>query len=260
MNKTFLINSSFILFFVFTTGLVSCKKSDSGTTGSTGTFYLHLHTNIDTSEVDDTAALYPDASGRHFGLNTAQLYISNIMFHNVNGSMTNVPGAVILKNIDSEQYVIGTVPVGTYDYIMFDVGLNGTTNALAPTAFNNNGYVSNNTMWFGNSTAGYMFVKLIGLADTSTAQNGSGMVPFSYAIGSAANLKTVTLPTRSGTSLQPYILTANNTNFVHLIADYGKLLSGVNFNTQTQTDTYTTNPGLAGSIANNIPNMFSYEE
>jgi hypothetical protein len=36
-------------------GMASCKKSNNNS--SMGTFYFHIHTDIDTSEVDDTTCL-----------------------------------------------------------------------------------------------------------------------------------------------------------------------------------------------------------
>ena len=251
---------------IFLLGASSCKKKN--TPAATGTFYFHLHTDIDTNEVDDTTALYRDATGRHFGLSVAQLYISGITVHNVNGTMYTIPGAIVLKNIDSEQYVIGQAPVGTYDYVVFNVGLDAATNTLQPAGFSTTGYIPNTGMWFGNTTQGYMFMKIQGFADTTTAQTGTNLVNFSYEIGSSANLKSVTLPAR-GTgayaAYAPYILSANGTNYIHLIGDYGALLSVVNFKhnnapgTDT-TDTYNINPALSTTIANNIPNMFHYEE
>ena len=233
------------------------------TSTSTGTFLMHLHTNIDTNEVDDPATLYSDASGRHLSISTAQFYVSNVVLTNVNGSTYTIKDARILKNIDSEQYVLGTAPIGTYSSVTFDVGLDATTNALQPTGFTTTGYIPNSSMWFGSTTQGFMFMKLQGMADTTTAQTGTNLVPFSYEIGSSANLKTVTMPTRgsgSYSSYQPYILTSGGYNYIHIICDYGKLLSVVNFKTQDSTDTYTTNPSLSNTIANNITNMFRYEE
>ncbi len=244
--------------------ITSCKKKT--TVEATGTFFIHLHTNIDTNEVADKTALYRDSGGRHFGLSVAQFYLSNIMIHNVNGNMYTFTGVHVLKCIDSEAYLIGNAPVGTYDYVMFDVGLDQATNALTPASFTNNGNTPNSTMWYGNTSQGYMYMKLQGFADTTMAQNGTNLVHFSYGIGKMfavgggdRNLKSVSMPVRTA-SYAPYILTVGGTQYIHMICDYGKLLSTVNFNTQDSTDTYSLNPSISNIIANNIPNMFSYEE
>ena len=258
-----------ITIFTLSLSITSCKKKNN--TPSMGTFYFHLHTNIDTNEVDNTTAFYRDSSGRHIGLSAAQFYISNIIVHNVNGSSYTIPNAIVLKNIDSEQYLIGQAPIGTYDYVTFSVGLDAATNALQPSDFTTTGYIPNTAMWFGSTTQGYMFLKVQGFADTTANQSGANPMHFSYEIGSGGNLKTVTMPTRgvgSYASYAPYILTANGINYIHLICDYGKLLSVVNFNAQPPlyagnedtTDTYTINQILAMQIANHIPNMFHYEE
>lgn len=255
---------AFVFLAICFMSIISCKKSKPTT--AMGTFYFHIHSNIDTNEVDDKTVLYRDAGGRHFGLSIAQFYLSNIKIHNVNGSIYTFAGVHILKYIDSEVYLIGNAPVGTYDYVNFEVGLDPATNALTPASFTNNGYISNAEMWFGNTSQGYMYMKLQGFADTTIAQNGTNLVHFSYRIGKMfalgggdINLKSVTMPVRTN-AYAPYILTSGGTQYVHLICDYGKLLSAVNFKTQDSTDTYNLNPGIANTIANNIPNTFHYEE
>ncbi len=264
--KRFLISNLLvvaILVIIVSISSMSCKKTSNSSTGATGTVWIHIHTNIDSNEVDDTAALYSDANGRKLGLSVAQFYISNVVLTNVNGSKYTIPNAHVLKNIDSEAYIVGTAPIGIYSSASFDVGLDDATNALQPTAFTTTGYIPNSTMWYGNTTQGYMFMKLQGFADTSAAQNGTHLAHFSYEIGSAANRKTVTLPAR-GTgnyaSYPVYTLLTGGIMYVHVICDYGKLLSGVNFKTQDSTDTYTISPATATTIANNIPNIFHYEE
>ena len=242
---------------VFTT---SCTKpSNSG--GTTGTFYIHLHTDIDTNEVADTTVLYRDAMGRHFSLKTAQFFLSNIVLQNANGTSYTVANAIILKNIDSEAFLICNAPIGAYTSVSFNVGLDSSTNTKTPGVINIYGYIPTSTMWYGTNISGYNFMKLQGFADTSLMQTGVNPVPFSYLIGSETNLRKVTMPIRSAsTAYKPYLLTANSIVYIHIICDYGKLLSVINFNTQDSTDSYTLNPSIATKIADNIPNMFHYEE
>jgi hypothetical protein len=243
---------------LITSGIfTSCKKSTSAP--ATGTFYFHIHTNIDTSEVDDAAALYRDATGRHFGLSEAQFYISSITLHSATGSTYTFPDTYVLKNIDSEQYLVGTAPIGTYTSVSFNVGLDAATNATTPTTHGAGTPLANSDMWYGTTTQGYKFLLIKGFADTTTGQTGTNLVHFSYAVGSSANLKVVNMPTRSG-SLAPYVLTKDGNEYIHMICDYGALLSVINFKTQDSTDTYTADPATATAIANNIPAMFSYEE
>lgn len=246
--------------------LAACKKTKN-TGSSNGTFYLHMHTNIDTNEVDDNTTFYTDAEGRHLGLTTAQYYITNVTLHNVNGTFYTLPNSTVLVSMDSEQYKLGDAPAGTYDYVQFTVGLSATMNAMQPTAFVNNGYLPNSDMWFGATNDGYNYLKIEGFADTTAAQTGINPVHFSYHIGKQfalggpdLDLKTVIMPLRTGT-LKPYTLFAGSTAYVHIVGDYGQLLSQVNFKTTDSVDTHAAlNPGTAVLIANNTSKMFRYEE
>ena len=248
---------------VFSAYFVSCSKGHQACCADPqmGTFYVHLHTNIDTNEVDDTTALYPDATGRHFGLNTARFFLSNITLVNANGTTYTVPNVSILKIIDSEAYYVGKAPIGTYTSVSFRVGLDSATNLMIPSSFSPITYISPNTMWYGSTTQGYYFMELIGQADTTALQTGAKLVPFCYKVGGNSRLETVQMPVRgTGNSYLPYVLTTNSTQYIHLICDYGKLLSGLSFKTQDSTDSYTLRAGLADTIAAAIPNMFRYEE
>ena len=244
----------------------SCHKTVNPT--ALGTFWFHLHTDIDTNEVGDTAKQYRDASGRHFSLSVAQFYISNVRLHNVDGSTYTIANACILKDIDSEQYVIGQAPAGIYDDVTFAAGLSGSYDSDAPAAFSTTGYIPNTTMWFGGS-AGYIDMKLQGFADTTTAQNGTSLVPFSYeldmeaytnGIGSSPNYQ-VAMPARGSAAYPVYQLLAGGVTYIHIICDYGKLLSVIDFKTMDSANTNTgLNLATAATIAHNVPNLFRYEE
>lgn len=65
-------------------------------------------------------------------------------------------------------------------------------------------------------------------------------------------LATVTMPN------EVFSVVANQQSFVHLIADYGKALRGVNFKTSNTASPWV-NTSVATQIANNIPTMFRYE-
>ena len=242
---------------LISTGFSSCKKKTDAP--ATGTFYFHMHTNIDTNEVADEAALYRDVMGRHFSLSSAQFYISAITLHNANGTSYTFPDTYILKTIDSEVNIIGSAPIGTYTHVSFNVGLDAAANATMPSSHASGTALANSDMWFGNTGQGYKFMMIKGVADTTAAQNGTNLVHFSYEIGSAANLKTVTMPVRSS-AYAPYILTKDGNEYIHVVCDYGVLLSGINFKTQDSTNTYTANPAIATMIADNINALFRYEE
>ncbi len=242
--------------------LFSCHNSPSGVE-SKGNLYLHLHSNIDTNEIDDGATLYPDGTGRHFSLSTAQFYISNIVLKTVDGKSYSMANVRIIKGIDSEIYYAGNAPIGTYNSITFDVGLDDAANSLTPGEFTVNSYLSNTDMWYGNTSQGYALMKLKGYADTTAAQSGTNLVRFSYTIGNTSHRKTITMPVRgegSYATFAPIVVTAGGQGLFHITCDYAKVLAGVNFKTEDSTDTYNYMPGVADSIAGRFADMFEYED
>ena len=100
------------LFLTALLGTTSCKKDK---TTATGTVMLHLHSNIDTSEIE-LGEVYRDADGRQIQLSTAQFYLSNVHLKKADGSDFAIDGAYILKTVGKEEYLVGKAPVG-YVYV-----------------------------------------------------------------------------------------------------------------------------------------------
>jgi hypothetical protein len=253
--------TAFILIVTIGITISSCSKKKTDT--PTGTFYFHLHSNIDTNEISGNSTLYTDANGRHIAISVAQVLLSNVVLKNANGTSYTVPNAFILTNTENEEYLVGTAPAGTYTGLSFSVGLDAATNATAPSSHAASSALADADMWFGNTTSGYMFAKIEGTADTTAAYTGTNLQHFSYHVGGSANLKTVTMPTRgTGTyaSHAPWVLASGGTQYIHMLCDFGKILSGLDFKTQNGTDTYTLNPGVSNAIASNFANAFLYEE
>jgi hypothetical protein len=224
----------------------------------TGQLYFHLHTNIDTTEVQGYDSISLSSAGRKISMSLAQLYISNIKLVKLDGSFYSVPDKVLLKTFWNELYLIGNVPIGTYKSVQFTVGFDSITSAKTPissdTVFNHP------EMWFSNvaQPQGYIFVNFQGKIDTTVKSNGlaAQMVPFDYKIGTFNNAKFVSLPNEN------YTVSANQTQYVHLIINFMKLFDGVDL---TKTDNLSitgisdNSTTVAKTIASNIPSMFSYE-
>jgi methanobactin biosynthesis MbnP-like protein len=297
-----------------TTGLMtfaSCKKKDSTTTNPTppvtyGVISFHLHTNISSNEdsldangigvpiQDSIFTTVPSSKGYvNIKLDTAQLYISNVVFHNANGSNAAVSGQYILKYIGAEgPYIVGSVPTGNYTSVSFNVGLDAMANGMSPTSnmtnanqqfpgssttsgisfnvFNPPATFTNSVgdagiiapMWSGawSSSNGYYFVNVSGYADTSALQIGQYQ-HFSYQLSTttvAINLPAQTVVNAGQTSVP--VTTGNtlsNPAEMHLICDYGQLMKGVtSFKPPYNT---TANANTATAIRNGIANMFHYE-
>ena len=234
----------------------ACHKPNNNTGTPKGILYLHIHTDIDTNEVD-SAVVAMDSSGRHFQLDLAQFYISGVILTKSDGSTYAINNAYILKSIAQEQYLVDSIPTGNYTTISFNVGVDASKNSSDPSSFPASSALSTQTpsMWFGTTSQGYIFMNLQGFADTTAAQTGPVNQPFSYQLGTSTLLRSVTMPVHS----KVFTATPNGSMFIHIIADYGKVLRGVNFKTQNMATPFT-NLSVATQIANNIPTMFRYEE
>jgi len=283
MKKLSFLFSACILIILFINcfTITSCKKSGSTSSADSGYVYFHLHTNIADSTIGgntdgaDSNAAGPGASpwnydtlGRRMLLTVPQFFVSNIMLTNANGNMVPLNNVVLLKGLDSEVYYCCKVPIGTYTSAMFNVGISSANNALASSTLfvtDNIPYPTQATMSMGTMT-GYYGMLIKGQYDTTMMHTGMNPINFSFSIPNSlcnTSQNMVMLPTRgsgANSSYPVYILTKGGSLYVHILCDYGKLLSVINLKTSNQTDGMMMNPAIADSIANNIPNMFRYEE
>jgi hypothetical protein len=233
----------------------SCKKETAAPSPVVmGHFYFHLHSNINTTELDSTNPIALDANGRQIKLTVAQCYISAIRLKKPDGNYQDLSGSIILKTIPNEEFLVGDVPTGNYTSVSFDIGLGNPVNSTSPSTYPATSILApqNPSMWFGSTSQGYMFMNVQGLVDTSASNTGAVNFPVSYQIGTSALLQSIQMPN------QTFSVVAGQNNFIHLICDYGKLLQGINFKTQSTASPFV-NAAVAAQIAANIPNMFRYE-
>ncbi len=249
---------SIILISVFL--FSACKKKTVEPTKAntpTGVLMMHLHTNIASTEVDKYDSVYQDVNGRNMSLNLAQMYISDIQLVKLDGSIYKVADKNFLKVFETEGYKLENIPVGNYKAIRFKVGLNLTINALEPSNSTYSSLLNKSEMWFTNpfQSNGYVFANIQGEIDTTATKNGS-LIPFSYKIGTDANLIEVSLPDKNFTVSEGMLA------YSHLIIDYSKVFEGVQLN---QANNLTINSvadnssSLATTIKNNISSMFHFE-
>ena len=112
------------------TGCYPCIMCITGLqkTSSPGTAWvgLHFHTYIAANVIDPIdypTQFYADSNGRIEQLSVADIYVSNISFRNKSSQTWVTAGPIILKRIDNELYPVGNIPGGTYDAVMFTIGL-----------------------------------------------------------------------------------------------------------------------------------------
>jgi hypothetical protein len=312
INRTIIGKIFLTLAITCVLALASCKKKDSTSNNPTppvtyGVISFHLHTNISTNEdslsvttgfgvpiQDSIFTTIPSQKAYvNIKLDTAQLYISSIVFHNANGSNTAVSGQYILKYIGAEgPYIVGSVPTGNYTSVSFNVGLDATANGMTPSmsmpnanqvfpgssstagitfnVFNPPASFTNSQgeygtiapMWSGtwNSSSGYYFVNVSGYADTSAQQTGQ-YCHFSYRLSSTEvtiNLPAQTKANAGQTSVSVATINTFSTPAeMHLICDYGQLIKGItSFKPPYNT---TANATTAAAIRAGVANMFHYE-
>jgi len=238
--------------------LASCSKNSTPSASPLGTVYFRLHTTIDSVVADSVAPYYyTDSLGRRLSLQVPQFFISNVVLQNTNGGSYTI-SAYILKSLDSETYLVGYAPVGTYSSVSFTVGLDAVTNALAPSSFSPTGYQPSASMWYDSTASGYMAMKVQGLYDTTAAHTGVNPINFSFEIPNSME-QTVTLA--RGSAAYPDYSIANGVNqYIDINCDYGKLLSVLNLKTQYVSDGISVNVSIASMLAPQIPGMFRYNQ
>jgi hypothetical protein len=256
MKIKFIVSIILISIFLFS----ACKKKTvEPTTDSTptGVLMMHLHTHISDTEVDYYDTIYTNQDGRKLSLKLAQMYISDIQLVKLDGSIYKVADKNFLKVFETEGYKLENIPVGNYKAIRFKVGLNSTINAIEPTNSSYSSLLNKSEMWFTNpfQSNGYVFANIKGKIDTTVAKNGP-LIPFSYKIGTVANLVEVALPDKNFTVSEGMLA------YSHLIIDYSKVFEGIELN---QVNNLTINSisdnstSLAKTIKNNISLMFHFE-
>jgi len=245
--------------FVLLLANSSCKQPSPAPTPTVqyGTMLFHLHTYIDTNEVDPAAGStpYKTHDGRLISLTTARVYLSNIKVIKADGSTLAITDTVLLKYIQNETYTVANIPAGNYNSVTFDVGIDSPKNHTNPSMYHAPNPLAAQTppMWFGNTGEGYIFLNVTGTIDTSSAKNGTKMCPFSYQIGSDALINTIALPK------QPFTITANAPTEVHIVVDYGAMFNGIDAKKINKCATFD-NPSNAALIAKNIQTMVRYEQ
>jgi hypothetical protein len=222
-----------------------------------GTLKMHIHTNVDTSEVTAYNTVYRTNEGRRISVDSAQLYLSNFQLVKLDGSTYDIPGAIVLQVQNEELYLIGDVPAGNYKSIRFHVGLDPTSNLKIPS--NSSSDVLNKPgMWFGSNAQpdGYVFVNFKGSIDTTVVPNSSAVLqPFSYKIGTNANYTQVSMPDEN------YSIAPGQTQIIHILTDYNKLFTNVPLNPGNRMilSPIDNSKPIMTQIKVNIPSMFDYE-
>ncbi len=197
---------------------------------------------------------YTTADGAQLRFNTANFYVSNIrLVPTVGNEVVLDTVLLIMETTAGTTFDIGQLPTGSYESLMFDIGLDSARNHGDPTTYGvNHPLAYTNMFWSWNS--GYIFFKIEGEVDTTASQSGS-LVPFGYHVGSDALSKTIALP----------INLEVTSNTEHILADVDFRLASLISTLQLKgsspdlsTHTFDNMP-LATELANNLQSSFSTE-
>jgi len=233
--------------------ITGCKKDDP----KYGTLQLHIHSNVDTAEIDPTVP--NPINGRQTILSSIRYYISGIKMTKTDGSVVSVAGNILYQT-GTEDYTVGAIPVGTYKSIAFNIGVQQGDNHSDPAGKSSTDVLAsqNPTMHYASTYDGYYFMAIKGLVDSNNSNTPNKAI--SYVIGTDSYLKTVTLGDHSAAPFNAtYTFAEGKNNTVHILGDFKKLFANVDLNASPATATSDI-AWVAKAISDNIPTMFRYEE
>jgi hypothetical protein len=259
-NCLLFIAMSFVC--IFTISFTSCKKDDKDDPivpiTEKGTVLLHLHNYLDDTDLGEVPGIFnTNNAGRDISITKADLYISEIQFIKLDGTIHSFSEKRILKTFSNVLYLLGEIPVGNYNTVKFKVGLDSTTNATNPSSSPDSVILNKPDMWFGSTVQpdGYVFMNVQGMIDTSSDLSGAH-IPYNYKIGTNENYQSITVTGINLTIIKDQAQTA------HMVADYNILFNGIQLNQSSNLSITTpaeNNSALADIVATNIQNMFKPE-
>ena len=244
--------------------LFGCRQPAAKTIAQKALFGLHLHTSIDTNQLatglnpGEYSQEFQGPNGQWINITNANIYLTNVGLHSTTtGQWYTIPGSILLKRLENEEYSIDSVPVDTYDDIRFTVGLNSSLNSGAPSSYSTTSgpdtVLSNNeSALYAGTGNGYYFVTLTGNIDTSALHNLNHPIPFTYQL--AGDTFQVSPPSASSGNTFSIIPGVPGAQFVHIIIDYGKLLQSFPITAPVNIRTTTPTPML-----DSIKTIFFYE-
>jgi hypothetical protein len=256
----------FLVPAIMLTLLFSCREHAKTPATAKALFGLHIHTYIDTNLVStglsastEYAQEYPDHNGRWMNITCANVYLSNIALHSATtGQWYTIPGSVMLKRMEIEEYPIDSVPVDTYDDLRFTIGLGSALNNGVPSAYNTTTgpdtvLSANETAMYAGPGSGYYFLSFSGYIDTTAGHNNpTHGIPFNYQL--AGDTFVVSPPAASGGNSFPIIPNVPGAQYVHIVFDYGKLLQSFPITAPVNQKTILPTP-----VLDSLPHMIRYE-
>lgn len=196
MKTSTIKNYAIILLAVFASlSITSCDKEDDDHDHD-GKGHVHVYfNNLYNGAAQTSTATYTGTNGRDFSIENNNYYISNMRLVNDAGVEVPFTGQYLLaKTGESNELELEEIATGNYTKIRFDVGIDSVTNHADPSTYPASSPLALKTPSMHWSWAsGYIFYRLEGLVDTTTAKNGTVDTGWKIHLGTDAKLTSVEL-------------------------------------------------------------------
>lgn len=246
--KHTLINTV-ILSFLF----LGCKKKegednhDHNHGSGTGSMTLRINFKTGTKNFS-LDSVYQDDFGNDYKFSLIKIYIGNIGFEDHDNNLVHPTDQFLLLDPSTSHYNLGTIIVNHYHNLIFNIGLDSTTNHSDPNSYPATSplYPQTPNMHWGWSN-GYIFYKLEGVVDTNNDANFE--TNFVFHIGSNVLNREQSLVVHTD-------IIKDQSNIITLNLDPTKFFSSVNLQIENSTHTLNDLP-LATKLADNGNFVFS---
>lgn len=223
-------------------------KKDDGTCTYTSFVELQFDHEVGTDALTFNDKTFTNAAGNVYSIETLKYYISNITFHQTDGTTFTVDGEHYRDASDAStrELLIDDFTDGTYDKLTFTFGLDEQTNE---TGGLENISVNNNMEWPDAMGGGYHYMKLEGkFVDTSSSTNeASYNIHYGATDGTPYHFEV----TIEGGELN-FDITEGKSYEVHVVVDINKWFEGNNnFDFNTYGSSIMGNPSAQEAIKAN---------
>lgn len=209
---------------------------------------LHIHHKVGANQMH-LDSVYTAGNGRKFKFTSAHFYLGQVMFDQEGTWETaDIPYAIIEPG--TMGYTFEGFPVAHYHGFDCLIGIDSVTNHSDPSTYAATHPLapqSPSMHWSWN--AGYIFIRLEGMCDTTAGMTGTVDAPFTFHVGTDAMKQSLSFT-------KHFDAKASVDNEIHMTADWLRFLDNVDLRTENSTHTMNNMP-LATKISGNSVNVLS---
>lgn len=198
------------------------------------------------------SSLHSHTDGAQIRFDAANYYVSNIRLVPTAGADVLYDTVLLIAASNAGQpFTLGELPVGEYQTIKFDIGIDSARNHSDPSTYpvSHPLFLQSPSMHWSWSS-GYIFLRVEGQIDTSATLSGV-TVDYEYHIGMDNFRKEVSIPIVLTVDATTQSISAN----IDLLL--GTVINGLNLKTATDVSTHTMdNMPLANTVMTNTQSAF----